>query len=87
MPKQRAHRDAPLRGFVRGEACYAAPWQLIERLQHPSPEVPLREGAAGPGLQITLEGDGSFLVGELDGRVELPRAVARRVRADRKSVV
>jgi hypothetical protein len=24
MPKQRAHRDVPLRGFVRGEACYAA---------------------------------------------------------------
>jgi hypothetical protein len=41
----------------------------------------LRKGAAGTRLQIALELKSPLLVGECDGDVELPRAVARSVRA------
>jgi hypothetical protein len=44
-----------------------------------SPEVSLRKRATGPGLQIAFELDSPLLVRELDGDVELPRAVARGV--------
>ena len=44
-------------------------------------EVSLRKGAAGTGFQIALELNSPLLVGEFDGDVELPRAVARSVRA------
>ena len=43
--------------------------------------VSLRKGAAGTGFQIALELNSPLLVGEFDGDVELPRAVARSVRA------
>ena len=33
------------------------------------------EGHPGPGLQVTLEGDGAPLIGELDHHINGPRAV------------
>ena len=41
----------------------------------------LRERHAGTGLQILLECDSPFFVGELDDDVNLPRPATRRVRA------
>lgn len=54
---------------------------------HGSTKVALREGASGAGLEVALERDGSLLVGEFDGDVKLPRAVARGVRAPARVVV
>ncbi len=43
------------------------------------------DGMFGPqtraGLQVALEGDGSSLLGQLDGDVELPRTMTRHVGA------
>ena len=41
----------------------------------------LRERAAGTGLEVALERDGSLLVRKLNDDVELPWTVARSVRA------
>ena len=40
----------------------------------------LRKGATGGRFQLALELNSPLLIGELDGDVELPRAVARSVR-------
>ncbi|HXG70861.1 MAG TPA: hypothetical protein VNJ04_09655 [Gemmatimonadaceae bacterium] len=45
----------------------------------PSTKVALREGATGARLEVTLEGDGSLLVGQFDGDVELPGTMTRSV--------
>ena len=71
----------PSARFVRCESADVAHRQLVERPQGTSPEVPLRECATGPGLQIALEFNSPLLVGEFDGDVEVPRAVPRGVRA------
>ena len=55
--------------------------QLVEGAGRLSPEMTLREGAAGTGLQIALELDSPLLVRKFDGDVELPWAVARGVGA------
>jgi hypothetical protein len=47
----------------------------------------LRKGAAGSELQVSLEGNGSWLVGELDGDVKPPGAVTRGVGAPAGVVV
>ena len=41
----------------------------------------LREGAAGARFQVAFEGDGSLLVGVLDGDAELPGPVPGGVKA------
>jgi hypothetical protein len=43
--------------------------------------MPLREGAAGTGLQVALETDGGGFVSELDSHVKLPRPACGGVRA------
>src|SRR5215213_2969710 len=53
----------------------------------PLTKVPLRKGAAGTGLQITLEVECALLVRKFDGDVQLPGSVARRVRAAAAVVV
>ena len=73
-PKQRAHPDFPLRAFVRCESCgrgLTGSWSKGALLRF---EVPLREGAAGAGLQVALEADGSLLVRELEDDVKVPRS-------------
>jgi hypothetical protein len=56
-------------------------------MQCRSPKVPLREGAAGAGLQVALELECALFVGQLDDDVELPGTVARGVRASAGVVV
>ena len=55
--------------------------QLVEGRRIPSPKMPLREGAAGAGLQVAFEIDSALFVGEFDGDVQLPGTVARGVGA------
>ena len=47
----------------------------------------LRKGATGTGLQIPLELHCSLLVGKFDGDVQLPRTMARSVRAAASVVI
>ena len=81
-PQQRAHPDFPLRAFVRCKSCgrgLTGSWSKQRR--DSSSKVSLRKGAARTGLQIALELERPSFVGELDGDVELPGTVARRVGA------
>jgi hypothetical protein len=50
-------------------------------------EVPLREGAAGAGLQVALETDGPPLIRELDDDVKVPRSTARCVSTPTRIVI
>ena len=80
-PQQRAHPDFPLRTIVRCESCgrgLTGSWS--KGRSDSSSKVPLCKGATGTGFQISLEGDSSLLVGELDADVEVPRTIARSVR-------
>ncbi len=81
-PKQRAHADFPLRGFVRCASCgrgVTGSWSKGRGALRF--EVPLGEGAARTGLEVALEAEGGLLIRELDGDVQLPWASHRRVRA------
>jgi len=81
VPPQRAHPElsAPRVRSLRVLWPSRADTPLVE--EPPSTKVALREGATGAGLQVALEGDGSSLLGQLDGDVELPRTMTRRVGA------
>ena len=72
-PQQRAHPDFPLRTFVRCESCgrgLTGSWSKgVLRL-----EVPLREGAAGAGLQVAFEANRPRLIRKLNDDVKLPRS-------------
>jgi hypothetical protein len=76
-PRKRAHSDFPLRGFVRCESCgrgLTGSWSKGNsslRL-----EMPLREGAAGAGLEIALKTNGCGLVPERYDDVEVPWAAS-----------
>lgn len=56
-------------------------------LVHPSPQVPLGEGAARPGLQVPFERQRAGLVAERDSHVNPPRPRPRRVTASSRIVV
>ena len=71
-PQQRAHPDFPLRAFVRCSSCGRGLTGSSSKSRSvQSPEVPLRECATGPGLQIALEFNRPPLVGPFDCDVEV----------------
>jgi hypothetical protein len=74
-PRMRAHPDFPLRGFVRCNSCgrgLTGSWSKgCCDLRF---EVPLRERAAGAGLQVALEAEGGRFVRELEDDVKAPRS-------------
>jgi hypothetical protein len=78
---RRAERPTPTQVKARmeraGEQTNSA---LLEIRCRRSSQMSLRERHAGTGLQILLESDSPFFVGELDDDVNLPRAAADRVR-------
>ena len=80
-PQQRAHPDFPLRAFVRCESCGRGLTGSGSNGDALAFEVTLREGAAGTGLQVAFEADGSLLGGEFDGDVDAPRTITRGVGA------
>jgi hypothetical protein len=79
-PTQTVH-FAPLCGRAahQGGAVWTGSWS--KGRSNSSPKITVRKGAVGTGRQIALEPNRPLLVGEFDGDVELPRAVARSVRA------
>jgi hypothetical protein len=73
-PQLRAPPDFPLRAFVRCESCgrgLTGSWSKGLALLF---EVPLRERAAGAGLQVALEAEGGRFVRELEDDVKVPRS-------------
>jgi hypothetical protein len=74
-PRQRAHPDFPLRGFVRCASCGRGLTGSWSKARHVSTEVALRKGAAGARLQVALEGQCAVLARKLHGDDQLPRAM------------
>ena len=79
-PRQRAHPDFPLRGFVRCESCgrgLTGSWskgRTVLRFK-----MPLREGSARAGLQVAFEPYGCRFVSQFDRCHQHPRSIRRGV--------
>jgi site-specific DNA recombinase len=88
-PKQRAHPDFPLRGFMRCASCgrgLTGSWSKgsQRRLRF---EMAPRESSARAGFQVALEPDGPLLIRELDDDVTLPRSARDRVGTTARIVI